>query len=89
MTLRRRARTRISAPPASRRCRRCKLERLPDETWRRGFCPACRAARSAQRRKATGSKLLARAKAAGTEERNGQTFRIVQLPPNRRGGRRR
>ena len=71
------------------RCRRCKLERLPEETWRGGFCPACHAVYAAERRKATGNRILARAKPQGTEERDGQTFHVVQLPPKRRGGRRR
>ena len=65
------------------RCRRCKLERLPEETWWRGFCPSCRASFAAKRRAATGAKILARANPLGIEERDGQAFTIMQLPPKR------
>jgi hypothetical protein len=80
------ARHRRRFPP---RCRRCKLERLPEETWLGGFCPACKTFLAAKRRKATGSRVLARAKPQGTEERDGQMFQVVQLPPKRSGRRRR
>jgi hypothetical protein len=71
-------------PPSH--CRRCKLERLPDERWLGGFCPECRDFYSAKRRKATAKRVLAGAKTAGTVERDGQTFTVLQLPPKRRGG---
>ena len=67
-----------------RQCRRCRLEQLPEEKWAGGFCPSCRATYSAKRRAKGGQRLLARGKPAGTEQRDGQTFEIVQLPPKRR-----
>jgi len=76
-------RRRRRVPP---HCNRCRLERLPEETWLGGFCPNCRAEMSAKRRKATAAKVLSRAKTAGIEQRDGQTFTVVQLPPKRRGG---
>jgi hypothetical protein len=53
-----------------------------------GLLPSCRASFAAKRRAATGAKILARAKPLGIEERDGQAFTIMQLPPKRRGGRR-
>jgi hypothetical protein len=70
------------------RCRRCRLERLPEETFYRGLCPACMDVDKRKRHAATGARLLAKAKDAGTVERDGQTFTVVVLTPKRRGGRR-
>jgi hypothetical protein len=66
------------------RCRRCKFERLPDETFWTGHCPACRALHAKRARAESGAKLLAKAKDGGTLEREGQTFRVVVLPSRRR-----
>jgi hypothetical protein len=70
------------------RCRRCRLERLPEENFVRGLCPACLELDRRKRRSATGARALSKAKDAGTVERDGQTFQVVVLPPKRRGGRR-
>jgi hypothetical protein len=70
-------------------CRRCKLQRLPEETFWGGLCPACRDVYAHRRRKATGALILEKAKAGGTEERDGQAFQVAVLPPKRRRGRRR
>lgn len=70
------------------RCRRCRDLRQDGERFYGGLCDSCRGQRSAAKRAATGARLLAKAKDAGTLERDGQTFRVVQLPPKRRGGRR-
>jgi hypothetical protein len=70
------------------RCRQCKLERLPWETFHRGLCAACLELDRRQRRRKTGRRLLDKAKDAGTVDRDGQTFQVVQLPPKRRSGRR-
>ena len=67
-----------------KRCRRCKFERLPEETFWNGHCPACRAVQAKRSRSESGAKILAKAKDAGTIERDGQTFRVVVLPPKRR-----
>jgi predicted RNA-binding Zn-ribbon protein involved in translation (DUF1610 family) len=72
----------------SPRCRNCGLLRLPDERFTRNLCPSCLNAERSQRRRATGAQVLANARDAGTVERDGQTFRVVQLPPTRMGGRR-
>ena len=70
------------------RCRRCRLERLPDESFQGGFCPACHLDYAKKKRQAkTTKKLLARAKGGGTEQRDGQKFHVVALPPQRRRGR--
>ena len=70
-----------------KRCRRCNLERLPEETFWNGHCPACRALQAKRARAESGTKLLAKAKDGGTLEREGQTFRVVVLPPRRRSRR--
>lgn len=67
-----------------KRCRRCKLERLPEESFWNGHCPACRAIQAKRIRAESGTKLLAKAKDGGTLEREGQTFRVVVLPSKRR-----
>lgn len=67
-----------------KRCRRCKLERLPEETFWSGYCPACRAIRAKRTRAESGTRLLAKAKDGGNLEREGQTFRVVVLPSKRR-----
>jgi hypothetical protein len=69
------------------RCRRCRLERLPEENFVRGFCPACLELDGRQRRRRVGANLLDKAKDAGTVEREGRTFQVVVLPPKRRTGR--
>ena len=69
-------------------CRTCRLEQLPEEMFYRGLCPACMDVDKRRRHAATGACLLAKAKDAGTVERDGQTFTVVVLPPKRRGGRR-
>jgi hypothetical protein len=69
------------------RCRRCQLERLDGETFHRGLCPACLELDQRKRHRDTGARILERAKDGGTIEREGQTFRVVQLPRKRRGGR--
>lgn len=71
------------------RCRGCRLERLPDETFWGGYCPACRDERARRRRQATGANVLARARDGGAVERNGRTFQVTVLPPKRKRGRRR
>lgn len=63
------------------RCRRRRLERLPEETFYRGLCPASVDVDKRRRHAATGARLLAKVKDAGTVERDGQTFQVVQLPP--------
>jgi hypothetical protein len=68
------------------RCRDCGGWRMDDELFWRGRCEDCRDKRSAARRAATGARALALAKDAGTLERDGQTFRVLLLPPKRRGG---
>ena len=76
------ARRRKPARPS--RCCRCRLERLPEETWRGGFCPSCAAARARARRKATGAKVIARAEPMGSVQHEGKTYRVTLLPPKRR-----
>jgi hypothetical protein len=66
------------------RCRRCKLEREPEETFWNGHCPACRAVQAKRARAESGAKILAKAKDGGTLEREEQTFRVVVLPSRRR-----
>jgi hypothetical protein len=67
------------------RCRRCKARREP---WERltigGYCPTCSDLLRALRTRKTSTRLLAKAKPAGTVERDGQEFRVVVLPPKRR-----
>jgi hypothetical protein len=75
------ARRKRRPPP---RCRECKLERLPEETFHGGLCPACHDAYAKARRKRTGANVLARAKAGGLEDRDGRTFQVTVLPPKRR-----
>jgi hypothetical protein len=77
------------------RCRRCRLQRLPEETfpngkpgWTRGLCPACLELDRQRRRSATARRLLDKAKDGGTVERDGQMFHVVVLPPKRRSGKR-
>jgi hypothetical protein len=70
--------------PAVLRCRRCQLWRAPDERFYRGLCSSCRKEKAKARRAATGARILAKAKDAGTLERDGQQFRVVALPPKRR-----
>jgi hypothetical protein len=70
------------------RCRDCGGWREDDERLFHGRCEVCRDKRSQARRAATGARALAKAKDAGTIERDGQTFKLVVLPPKRRGGRR-
>jgi len=62
-------------------CRSCRLERLPDETFHNGFCPACSERNGKGSRRRVGSALLARAKTGGAIERDGRTFQVVTLPP--------
>jgi hypothetical protein len=69
------------------RCRGCDLFRFPDETFPGGYCPSCLDERSRKRRSATGARVLARAKDGGSLERDGETYRLVLLPP--KGSRRR
>jgi hypothetical protein len=69
------------------RCRRCRLEREPEETFWNGHCPACRARHARRARAESGTKLLAKAKDGGTVKREGQTFRVVVLPSRRRSRR--
>jgi predicted RNA-binding Zn-ribbon protein involved in translation (DUF1610 family) len=66
------------------RCKRCRLQRLPEENFVRGLCPACLELDRRYRRRKTGSRLLEKAKDAGTVVRDGQTFRVTVLPPKRR-----
>jgi hypothetical protein len=68
------------------RCRRCRLERFPEETFVRGFCPACLQLERQERRAKTGARALAKAKDAGTVERDGKAYRVLVLPPKWRGG---
>jgi hypothetical protein len=70
-----------------RKCRRCRLERLAGETFWNGLCAACRALSGQQRRKRTGAKVLAKGKHTRNEERDGQVYRVVSLPPKRRRSR--
>jgi predicted RNA-binding Zn-ribbon protein involved in translation (DUF1610 family) len=79
MSTRRRRRRRFPS-----RCRSCGLIRLPEETFVRGLCPACLEAERHDGRRATGARILAKAKDAGTVERDGQTFTVSVLPPKRR-----
>jgi hypothetical protein len=73
-----------STPPVAR-CRNCGLIRFPEERFYRGLCPACLEADKGKRRRAAGARILAKAKDAGTVERDGQTFRVVQLDSGLRG----
>jgi hypothetical protein len=61
------------------RCRRCRLERLEGEKFQRGLCPACLDVDRRRRRSERGQRQLANAKDGGTVERDGQTFKVVQL----------
>jgi hypothetical protein len=70
-----------------KRCRRCKLERLLEETFWNGHCPACRAIQAKRMRAESGTELLAKTKDGGTFEREGQPFRVVVLPSRRRSRR--
>jgi hypothetical protein len=70
------------------RCRRCRDLRQEGEKFFDGLCESCRQKRARAKRARTGARALARAKDAGTIERVGQTFKVVVLPPKRRGGRR-
>lgn len=74
--------------PQPPRCHRCGLLRFEWETFFRGLCDKCRAEVGAENRRQRGARVLAKAKDAGTLERDGQTFTVVVLPPKRRGGRR-
>ena len=74
----RRRRKRVVPP---RYCLRCKLERLPEETFPGGLCAACRHLNGKAHRVRSGARALARAKDAGTVDRDGQTFRVLDLPP--------
>jgi hypothetical protein len=66
------------------RCRRCKLERLPEEIFWNGHCPACRAVQAKLTRSERGAKILAKAKDGGMIERDGQRFHVVVLPSKAR-----
>jgi hypothetical protein len=66
------------------RCRGCGITRESSEIFLHGVCPSCRDVRSKERRGATGTRLLAQARDADSETRDGQTFRVVVLPPKRR-----
>jgi hypothetical protein len=70
------------------RCRHCKRWREDDERLFGGSCEGCRDKRAQARRAATGARALAKAKDGGSVDRDGQTFKLVVLPPKRRGGRR-
>jgi hypothetical protein len=85
--------------PPIQQCRRCRLERLPEETfrggrglqesaWTPGLCPACLEVDRRERRSRVGRKLLNKANDGGTVDRDGQTFRVTVLPPKRSSGRR-
>ena len=81
------------APSGKRRihhpcCRRCRLERLPEEKFTCGLCPACLELARQHCRNEVGRKLLDSAKDGGTVDRDGQTFHVVVLPPKRRSRRR-
>jgi hypothetical protein len=66
------------------RCRRCRDLRHDGERLYRGLCDSCRSDAAAERRAVTGARLLERAKDGGTVDRDGQTFHLTVLPPNRR-----
>jgi len=68
------------------RCRRCRDLRLEGEKFYRGLCPTCLELDKRKRRRETATRVLAKAKDAGTVERDGQTFQVSMLPPKRRGG---
>ena len=67
-------------------CIDCGALREYDEFFSSGRCRSCRATRGSQHRMKMGAKLLARGEETGTEVRDGQTFKVVTLPPKRRGG---
>jgi hypothetical protein len=67
-------------------CRDCGDLRYDGEPFFRGLCDTCRHKRAVARRAQTGARAIANAKPAGTLERDGQQFRVVVLPPKRRGG---
>jgi hypothetical protein len=82
------SRARAKRPPASR-CRRCRLLREAWDEWRAGLCPACADRVRQARRRQIGARVLARGTEAGLEERGGELYRVVVLPPTRRRKRRR
>jgi hypothetical protein len=61
------------------RCRGCKLQRLPEEKFYRGLCPACLDVDKRRRRSERGRRQLAKARDGGTVKRDGQTFKVVRL----------
>ena len=71
------------------RCGRWRLLREPWEDWRGGLCPTCSDQRHGARRRKAGARILARSTEVGVEERDGELYRIIALPPTRRRGRRR
>jgi hypothetical protein len=62
------------------RCRSCGDFRYEQESFYRGLCERCRDTQSVARRAKTGARALAKAKDAGTVERDGQTYQVVVLP---------
>ena len=85
----RRARRKRLPAPRCRRCRRCRLLREAWEEWRGGLCPACTDRVRQARRRQVGAKILARGTETGLEERDGELYQVVVLPPARRPKRRR
>jgi hypothetical protein len=73
--------------PPVRRCRACHLGRESWEHWPSGFCPTCCDRQRLWRSRRTGARILARATAKGLEERDGEMYRVVVLPPKRKRGR--
>ena len=80
------ARKRHRRPDHVVRCQRWRDLRQDGEKFYNGFCDSCPQKRAAARRSATGARLLELARAHGTVERDGRTFRVVALPPKRRKG---
>jgi hypothetical protein len=70
------------------RCRLCRLQRLPEETFVRGLCLSCLELDRRKRRSERGRRLLDVATDGGTVQRDDQTFHVVVLPPKRRSSRR-
>lgn len=65
-------------------CRGCGLAPERWEIFPGGTCPSCLDRLRQERRARTGSRLLARAHHTGIEHRDGSTFDVVTLPPQRR-----
>jgi hypothetical protein len=78
-----------SKRPRALRYRRCRLLREAWEEWRVGLCPACTDRVRQARRRQVGARILGRSTEAGLEERDGDLYRVVVLPPTRRRKRRR